>query len=923
MTKKEQTYLDQITVSGMKGRKIETKVNRWILTLVFLLFSGAVILLSSFQKTQKQQRLEDYGEWKVAEYGIRQEMEHNDLSAMEINADTAGHMDLYGFVLDEEGTKLSGIGSMDTESKEIGRIKLKEGKWPAKENEVAVELHVLNQLHYSYNIGQKIKVMFLHVPKSVSVAPELIQVESKKKKGTVTYQFINIETGEPVKGCSVVKKEYTVTGILEDYSDKWAVGENQLLPGIVMESGESEMDVQETHSFYCSSLSYNKLENVLLEEETFQSLRDKTLVVNTYAGGQDAMGKLLLYVILGTIFVVAVYAVFQTFTTQMKKRTRRICLLKGIGATKKQIAYTIRKEAVLLLRFAFPVGVLTGSIGGILSIFLIGRIQQRQICISCNIPLFIISLLLGIVAVFAGMLIPLRKAAGVPLVGSFQVQAPKKKKKRRKRNKRRQTFFSITMRHQSANKAGMFLSVGMAMFSGILVSLSIFTIFFQFNEYRYHEKNTPQYQVNEIKGEENPDLRKVNAISGVRCSIGQWIVPVSLSYKKMSESPIFQDRKKEWEVYRKELNDSEEAFEEFPEVTELCIEDSVNPEVYQAIYNATEENNGEAEAFQKGEQVLVYVPDYRYETKADVERLNGLYGISSDESEEYLESKEKEKKMTFAGSCYLKRKYKRDRSLKVGDTITLKTENGKKVQKKVGGILRYSTSCPYIYAQQPYTIFASSGIGKEFCQGTYYDVDVYTDKNATYEATDKKVASVFQNCEWSNYHTEQQEMYERAVYSSVLIGILGVCAILIALFIQYNNVKSKLGQEEKRIGILRSMGVTKKQMRSAYFAEGMLYALAAVLAGGAVFLVCMVLKGSVLTDLASSSIDIGGKSWRMFYEGYITFTGYWKETMDGYPLLLHALLGVVLFAVLISIQVIPLRKALRKSVTENIRELGE
>lgn len=61
----------------------------------------------------------------------------------------------------------------------------------------------------------------------------------------------------------------------------------------------------------------------------------------------------------------------------------------------------------------------------------------------------------------------------------------------------------------------------------------------------------------------------------------------------------------------------------------------------------------------------------------------------------------------------------------------------------------------------------------------------------------------------------------------------------------------------------------------------------------------------------------------MFSGGYITFAGYWKETMEGYPVGLHIIAGIVLFLLLIAIQVMPLKKALRKSITENIRELGE
>lgn len=54
MKKQAMQYIKNITTAGMKGRKKETKLNKIILTMVFFLFAGVVIVLSSFLKTQKE-----------------------------------------------------------------------------------------------------------------------------------------------------------------------------------------------------------------------------------------------------------------------------------------------------------------------------------------------------------------------------------------------------------------------------------------------------------------------------------------------------------------------------------------------------------------------------------------------------------------------------------------------------------------------------------------------------------------------------------------------------------------------------------------------------------------------------------------------------------------------------------------------------
>ena len=263
----------------------------------------------------------------------------------------------------------------------------------------------------------------------------------------------------------------------------------------------------------------------------------------------------------------------------------------------------------------------------------------------------------------------------------------------------------------------------------------------------------------------------------------------------------------------------------------------------------------------------------------------------------------------------------------MGDRITITDINGNQVQTTIGGIIRYKES---MLADgyggvwyEPYSVIATSGLSETFCQGKYENVSIYTNEKSSYKTTDKKMAALLKDTNWSNFRLEQEELRERAVYRALLIGTVGIVAILIVLCIQFHNVKAKLSQEEKRIGILRSMGITKKKMAMTYFVEGILHGISALCMGVLTFALCVILKGSVLVDISSNSLDFAGSSWIMFSRGYITIVGYWKETMEGYPLGLHLVASIGVFLLLIAIQVMPLVKALKKSITENIRELGE
>src|SRR5699024_5817222 len=65
----------------------------------------------------------------------------------------------------------------------------------------------------------------------------------------------------------------------------------------------------------------------------------KDLKRNTYAYPQKAGSTegTLTYSIIAFVFIATVFAVFQIYLTQMGRRTRKLALLKSIGATNSQI----------------------------------------------------------------------------------------------------------------------------------------------------------------------------------------------------------------------------------------------------------------------------------------------------------------------------------------------------------------------------------------------------------------------------------------------------------------------------------------------------------------------------------------------------------------------------------------------------------
>ena len=91
------------------------------------------------------------------------------------------------------GDKKVGIGTVDDNLIDIGRLSLSEGVWPQNSNEVVMESDTLCSLGYDYSIGQKI------------VLDICIQISEE--------DFVYVE------------EEYVLVGIVHEYTDLWTINE--------------------------------------------------------------------------------------------------------------------------------------------------------------------------------------------------------------------------------------------------------------------------------------------------------------------------------------------------------------------------------------------------------------------------------------------------------------------------------------------------------------------------------------------------------------------------------------------------------------------------------------------------------------------------------------------------------------------------
>lgn len=275
------------------------------------------------------------------------------------------------------------------------------------------------------------------------------------------------------------------------------------------------------------------------DREYYASLRqspyDNTnthLRINSLAYPEDVEDTqtTLTVTVVGIIFVTTACAVFQIFLTQIKRRTRKIALLKAVGATNGQIGGMLVWEGVYLLAVGLPLGAVIGFIVSYAAIFISNDVQaNKSIIFSVDPASLALGLVFGILALFIGMLIPMIIAIRTPLRGSMSGVGVKKTSVKRRAVSEsalttRQTFASVSKRHAQSNRSKNTVSFALSTFIISIMLIALFLGFCAFDDYKkiVVNDNRPDFLISAPYGmaprfveEKVPEIGEVTGISDV------------------------------------------------------------------------------------------------------------------------------------------------------------------------------------------------------------------------------------------------------------------------------------------------------------------------------------------------------------------------------------------------------------------------
>ena len=323
--------LNDLSIQDLKLNK-----KRSIVIIIGIILSTALIcgvagLVTSFQKTMVNTAKEGQGNYHTIFYNVPKE----ELKYIEENREVKDYFlseELgYSYLPNHknvEETPIVNVISMNDKFIENMSVKVKEGRLPENDTELAISTRINAKFNTNYKVGDTITL-------------NINETEQNMENGTTkTYKIVGI-IERPVLAIESYDVDwFTAITKMQNINKKANIAVLYNKPKDYIKNTETINNITKTE---------NKVNKELLAYEG-TSLDDETL--KTIYG----LGAF----IIGIVLVSSVFVIRNGFEISITERLKQYGMLSSIGATKKQIKKSVYFEGFILGLIGIPLGIISG-----------------------------------------------------------------------------------------------------------------------------------------------------------------------------------------------------------------------------------------------------------------------------------------------------------------------------------------------------------------------------------------------------------------------------------------------------------------------------------------------------------------------------------------------------------------------------------
>ena len=392
------SILNDLTIKNLKLNKKRTIVTIVGIILSTALMVGIGLLFSSFQ---------DYMIRETISYNGKYEAEYGDVSLDKLNSiDKKDFSYFYqkaiGFSKFDSANEYKPYLYISSVNKEyFNELHLISGRFAENDSELVISNHINTNGGASYKIGDIITLKY----------------GERVVEGVNT--LANNEYYEEETLNIVGEKTYTIVGIVErsNFEDYSASGYSTFTLDMNDKEGTADVFVMFNNKKkiikqsedlakklgYDNAISYNSTLLALYGESTYGNIM-KSMIT-------------MIVIMLSLVSIGCIVVIYNSFAISVMERKKEFGLLSSIGATKKQLSYTVFFEALIEGIIGIILGICGAyiGIGTVILIInnLIGDILVLKLNLVTNIVFIIIPVIFMILVIFISALVPSRRAAKV------------------------------------------------------------------------------------------------------------------------------------------------------------------------------------------------------------------------------------------------------------------------------------------------------------------------------------------------------------------------------------------------------------------------------------------------------------------------------------------------------------------------------
>lgn len=911
---KKKLTVNTLAFGNLKARKKQYFIMIIGIILAMIFSSGILFFISSFLETNYAKQLSEYGNQNAIIYLEGADKEYYDSLVEDGTFEKYAFAHILGFGYTDNDNQQQGaaIAWLDDEAKALSNQTFIEGSYPTQDNEIAIERNALDKLGYKdAKIGDTIKM------------------------------FVKIQSGNDF--FDTVERSYKLTGIVSDkrlYLNKdYSRVVDDFIPACFVKQGtETEIGGKEKLIVYANlkiqpDRSYSKLWNHIEEFEA----QGKEYDTNFNSASIDVFGIPHIGICAVIIVLVLVFAscvaIVNSFNSNLQERKKQIGMLMAVGATKRQIVKIFGREAFIIALITSPFAVIISYFAVSLGLNLI----DTDVVMTKSIILLPISLIVDIAVVMLASLIPLVSASKItPMQAIRDIEKNRRMKTKKIKSKKEFRISSLIAQRNLDFSKGSIIAVSVILIAAIVLSSFGFSfmqyaksdIFDYDFDYRlgFDYSNTAFYNFKDSNiGPDEYDKTNISSINHLSkvygCkNVGAYInIDDYTDYFRICDNSYstfqpwdstegnlnydnFYDRTRG--DFSQEYTDNKKTFNESTEIFETQIL-STDKFALSEIdkYHVDGEINYEKLA--SGEEIILVAPKkvaLTLDLKGDQTGKDGY-------EERTVCDGEKSKFRTVAnGEC----------PYKVGDKITINVVNYKsfedmqanpdKYEKNTKEVTIGAIISPADYKNDSslitntlYILTSNAGMSNFYESKKYDEFTMFCDENITPDIDEsitddlQEYVDIYNGSLISNFALVQRQQDENAALfaSMVVIIIVGfsICASIIN-----NTLSARIRESKREIGTLRAFGADLSELTKSYTLQMLSMFLWGTGIGFSVFII-----GYVIIYIVCK---VNERSIGLVFNPYISI-----------------MFVIMLFAVCSFNLWLKVRKEMKNSIIDNIREL--